>query len=304
MPGTRIIPPRIRRGDKVAVVAPSGPVPAERLRSGLALLAPHFALAVADDIARAEGYLAGGDARRAEELNACLRDPDIRGLWVARGGYGISRILPLLDGDALRADPIPIVGFSDATALLAWAYAEGISGVHGPVVAQLAELPAKDVQWAVELLMSPRTGVYCEELRAPSPASPPVAGRLLGGNLSLLAHLVGSPYFPPLSSAILVLEDVGERPYAIDRYLTQLERSGALGEVAAALAGDFTRCEEARIVGSPAALAVVKERLDRLGVSLWEGAPSGHGRRNRAWPFGGRAELEGARVRLVDSAVS
>ena len=148
-----IAPARLRPGDTVAIVAPASPVPADRLRAGLAAAGDRYRLQVPDDIGRATGYLAGSDEERAAELNRCLRDPDVRALWLARGGYGIMRILPLLDADALRADPKPIVGFWTTTALLGWALAAaGVRGIHGPVVVQLGKLPPEDAGWLFDLL--------------------------------------------------------------------------------------------------------------------------------------------------------
>lgn len=300
-----IAPPAVRRGDVVAVCAPAGPVPEERLRAGLAVLAPHFSLRVADDITRQTGYLAGSDERRADELNAALRDPDVRCIWAARGGYGIMRILELLDAAALRADPKPIVGFSDVTALLAWAHREGVRPVHGPVLAQLGRLGAEDQRWAIELLTGERgAGELAGGLAACGAPGEAAEGPLVGGNLSLVAHLVGSRWQIDPGGVLVVLEEVGERPYAVDRYLTQLALAGGLAGARAVVCGDFTRCDETRGPARPDALEVVGERLASAGVPGWLGLPVGHGERNRAWPYGARAVIEGGVLRLLEGAVS
>jgi len=265
---------------------------------------------VADDVTRATGYLAGSDERRADELNGLVADPDVRAVLLARGGYGITRILDRLDAGALRRDPKPIVGFSDATALLFWALrVAGLRSIHGPVVAQLGDLPASDTAWLVDLLEGRMpAGPLASGLRPIGAAGAGrIEGPLLGGNLTLLANLVGTPFSLDLAGAVLFLEEVGERPYAIDRYLTRMAVAGALAGPAAALIGSFTRCEEkVNPPPQPDADAVVDERLRASGIAGLAGAPFGHGDRNLALPFGGRCALDfaaGAAL-LIDPAVA
>lgn len=238
----------------------------------------------------ATGYLAGDDQRRIDELNGLLRDPDVRAILCARGGYGVMRILPHLDASALRADPKPIVGFSDITALLMWSSSQaGVRGVHGPVVAQLGELLSEDHARLFDVLEHPEAPL---ELATTSiGAAGPVRGPLLGGNLSLLSHLVGTPYLPDLSGAVLLIEDIGERPYAIDRYLTHLGLAGVLSGLGGVLVGDLVRCDESRGGFGPDALAVIDERLSQYQLSGRAGAPIGHGSRNRAFTLGTMVEL-------------
>lgn len=263
---------------------------------------------MADDVARATGYLAGSDERRADELNGLLRDPDVRAIVLARGGYGIFRLLDRLDADALRRDPKPIVGFSDGTALLAWALREaGVRGIHGPVAAQLGELPVEDAAWLVDLLEGRGAGARVGGLAPVGlPGSGRVEGRLVGGNLTLLAHLVGTPWAPPLAGAVLFLEEQGERPYAIDRYLTRMGLAGATNGARAAIVGSLTRCVERVNPDHPSADEVIDERLRALGIPGVRGAPFGHGDRNWSLPFGGRAavDLEAGAVELLEPAVA
>jgi muramoyltetrapeptide carboxypeptidase len=276
------------------------------------------------------GYLAGGDDARADALDGCLRDPDVRAVVCARGGYGVMRILDRLDASALRRDPKLVVGFSDCTALLCWAARAGVASVHGPVVSQLGELPEADIAWLLDLMTNPAPPPVPMSL---SPigarASGVREGRLLGGNLCILAHLAGTPYLPDVSGAVLLLEDVGERPYRIDRYLTQLGLAGALSPAAAALVGDFVACVEpcgsavAEVANDgkpgaaeldhgeldarvPAALEVIGERLRHYDIPGLAGAPLAHGSRNLALPFGARCQLdfERGRLTLVDGAVA
>jgi muramoyltetrapeptide carboxypeptidase len=317
-----IAPPRIERGQTLGVVAPAGPINPVRLRAGLARLGETFRIELAPTLERSlaesafvrepgvPSYLAASDATRAEELSALLADPDVRAVVLARGGYGLLRILPLLDPELLRKDPKPIVGFSDGTALLAWAYAAGVRGIHGPVIAQLADLSDADVARLVEVLTSP-------DAPGVRPWSLVTHGRgvhrgpLVPANLTLASMLVGTPWALPLDGAIALFEEVGERPYELDRYLTQLALTGALARPAAVVLGDLTRCVDHHpAIGTPdppdAAEAAVLERLRAAGRPAAVGAPIGHGARNEAVPFGAPAvlDLDRATLEITEPAVA
>jgi muramoyltetrapeptide carboxypeptidase len=295
------IPPRVVRGQTVGVVAPAGPIKLERLRRGLAQLGDAFDLRVADSIAAPRApttpsYLAAADEVRAAELTQMIADPDVRAIIFARGGYGAMRILPLLDPALLARDPKPIVGFSDATALLSWAYHAGVRGIHGPMVGQLADLPASDVAQLIAVLTEPRA-------LGPRPWSLQSQGRgvhrgvLIPANLTLASMMVGTAWPLPLGGAIALLEEIRERPYEIDRYLTQLVLTGALATTTAAVIGDLVGCHDPNPPsgeGDPndAALATFLERLHRAAIPVAVGAPVGHGTRNEAVPFGARCELD------------
>ncbi len=297
-----IAPPAPREGDTVAVVAPAGPVSIARLAPGLRLLETHYKLLVSPDIARRDAFLAGSDARRTEEFNAALRNPEVRAIWAARGGYGCSRIVDDLDAPALQADPVPIVGFSDLTVLLCWAAKLGIQSIHGPVLTQLGELSKDDVQWVLNMLAGDTAGkrLPCSDVTSPK------EGRLIGGNLSLLAHLCGTKWAPDWTGAIGILEDVGERPYALDRYVTQMlaQRDGKLlSDASAIILGDFDRCEEASDA-SQHAISILQARFHRAGMACARGLAVGHGKDNRAFPFGARAEVGPEGLRLIEPATT
>lgn len=296
-----ILPPRIERGQTLGVVAPAGPVRPDRLRRGLERLGDAFRIRLADSLQapRAPGlpsYLSASDDVRAAELNAMLADPDVRAIVLARGGYGLMRILPRLDPALVRADPKPIVGFSDGTALLAWAHAAGVRGIHGPVIAQLGDLADAEIAHLIALLTEPRAPGE-RPWRLASHGRGVHQGPLVAANLTLAAVLVGTPWQLPLDGAIAVLEEVGERPYELDRYLTQLLLAGELARPAAVVLGDLTRCEDRTPpTGEPdppdAALQAVLERLHAAGTPAASGAPIGHGARNEAVPFGASSELD------------
>lgn len=307
-----VIPPRIAPGQTLGVIAPAGPVDQARLRRGLERLGDTFTIRVADNLyaERAEsvpGYLAASDAARAAELEAMLADPDVRAIILARGGYGLMRILPQIDPELLRRDPKPIVGFSDATALLAWAHAKaGVRAIHGPMIQQLCDLPDSDIAHLVKLLTDPRPpGLRPWPLIAHGRGRH--AGHLVAANLTLASMLVGTPWPLPLAGAIVLLEEIGEKPYELDRYLTQLTLTKAIAETSAFVLGELTRCE----AGGPnepadAAQRVVIERLAAAHKPLAIGAPVGHGTINEALPFGARCELDldGRTFAILDAAVA
>jgi len=290
----------ISPGSKIAVVAPAGPVPADRYRAGLEILAARYTLVHVYDPAAAGPlpYLAGTDQQRSEALNRALRDPQVEAIFCARGGYGSLRILEALDGEALRRRRPALVGFSDVTALHAWAARLGVPTLHGPVVTQLARLPAAEV----EALFAALEGRGLPTLTGLQPA---VGGRargpLRGGNLTMLSHLCGTPWQPDVRGAILLLEEIGEAPYRLDRMLTQLRLARALEGVAGIVVGTLLDCDAPQ--GPTAALvearSVVVERLAGLGVPLVLGAPVGHGDHNLALPMGGPpARLDADQGRL------
>lgn len=309
-----IRPPRIERGQTLGIVAPAGPVRAERLHEGLARLGDAFRLKIADSVIAPRGqgvpsYLAADDDVRAAEFNAMLRDRDVRAILLARGGYGIQRILPRLDALALRADPKPIVGFSDATALLAWAWAAGVRGIHGPMGASMASLPDRDIAALIAMLTEARApGLRPWRLAAHGRGT--YRGPLVPGNLTMFSLTIGTPWPLPLRGSIALFEEVGERPYEIDRYLTQLSLTGALADIRAVIVGDFTRCVDA---GPPsggsdaddAALTTVLERLHSAGTPAAVGAPVGHGDRNEPLPFGADCvlDLDAGTLEITEPAV-
>lgn len=282
-------------------------MPEERLRRGLHRLATRYDVRMGDGVHAVSGFLAGDDDRRAEELNGYLRDADVRAIFMGRGGYGLMRILPRLDADALRADPKLVVGFSDGTALLAWASrCAGVRGVHGPVLTQLGELGDPDVTHLYDLLESPEPPAPLIDLMGVGSGA--VEGPLVGGNLCMVSHLAGTPYAMDMAGAVCFFEDVGERPYAIDRYMTGLHLGGHFDGAAGVALGDFTSCEPEPFrppEQARGAFAVLTERIGAFGLPGVRGLPVGHGTRNRALPFAARCHLDAdaGRLEFLDGAV-
>jgi muramoyltetrapeptide carboxypeptidase len=184
------------------------------------------------------------------------------------------------------------VGFSDGTLLLAQAARAGLASIHGPVVTQLRRLAKEDHDALFAALEQTEPRLLCSGLEALVKGH--ARGPLLGGNLEVFSRMLGTPYLPDLRGAILFFEDVGERPYRLDRLLTQLELAGVFQAAAGVVAGEFLDCEEpaSSKLASPTASEVLRERLGRLSVPVVLGAPIGHGRHNRALPYGTRVELD------------
>ncbi|MFC7642974.1 LD-carboxypeptidase [Streptosporangium lutulentum] len=268
-----IVPPPLRPGDTVAVVAPCGPVDPERLARGVrALEGLGLKVLTGAHIFDRDRYLAGSDAVRAADLSDAWCDPEVTAVFCARGGYGATRILDLLDWDALRAaGPKTLVGSSDVTALhRAFAVELGLVSLFGPMPAS-ATLgdPTGPEPRTFEHFTAALTGdpspITGDRVIVPGEVAAPVTG----GNLSLLAALCGTPYAMVARGRIVLLEDVGEEPYRIDRMLTQLLRTGSLDGAAGFVLGSWVDC------GDP--YPVLEELLAPLGVPVIAGLPVGHG---------------------------
>ncbi len=288
-------PRRIAPGDRIAVVAPSGPVPHGRFHRGLGVLRRLAGrnLHVAEQVAAQAGFLAGDDATRLSALQAALADPQVAAVVAARGGYGALRLLPRLDPAPLRRHPKLLVGFSDVSALLLWAATEaGLRALHGPVVTQLGELPPSDLDRLAAWLAGEVPPPLCAE-EGTCIAGGTVEGPLLPGNLETLRSLAGTRFLPPAAGCIVALEEVGEVPYRIDRALTQLLCAGFFRGVRGVVVGDLHRCEHPGAPpDAPTARDVVVERLGTLGVPVVTGLAFGHAPgRNAALPLGARVRL-------------
>jgi len=282
-----LVPPPLSAGDRVRVVAPAGPVPRGDLDAGIAVLERRYSVERGPGLVATSGFLAGGDERRAGEMQAALDDPGCTAVIAARGGYGTTRIIDRLRLRGLAERPRWIVGSSDLTALLVELWAEvGLCSIHGPMVAWLGTTDPVDIRVLHDLLEG-------RPWSPPAGLEPLIDGRaqgpLLGGNLTVLAHLCGAVDPSFAEGAILFIEDVGEQPYRIDRCLVQLERAGVLGRLAGVLVGELTGSDPGRY--GVTAAEVVLDRLGRLGVPVAAGYPAAHGRRNLPFVHGGEVEL-------------
>ena len=311
-------PPRLRSGDTVGLIEPAGftddAFDLEVVKD--TIVAMGLKPKAAPHLAGRYGYLAGTDKDRAADVNAMFADPQVRAVFAVRGGWGCARILPLLDFAMIRRNPKLLVGFSDITALhLAIAAKAGFVTIHGPVAASGWSRYSWDAFRAVAFdgatptLSTPlgqedRLAQRAGRIRTFRPGV--TRGRLIGGNLSVLTALIGTPYVPDFTGAILFLEDISEQPYSIDRMLTQLALARVLGKVAGVAFGQCTDCgPSGASYGGFTLSEVLQQHLAPLGVPAFQGGQFGHVANQYSLPMGVMAEMDAGAgtIRLLEAAV-
>jgi muramoyltetrapeptide carboxypeptidase len=275
-------------GDMVAVAAPSSPFDHELLVRGISILENMgFEVFIPDGIFETSGYLAGSDQHRADILNRLFADPRINAIFCARGGFGAMRMLPMLDTEIICKNPKIFMGFSDVTAILAFLYSEcNIPVFHGPMIANLSESHPKTIESVYAALTSEQTiDIYAENGQTLKIGI--CRGKIIGGNLSTLCHLLGTPFMPDLKHHILFLEDINEAPYRIDRMLTQMKFAGYFNDIVGLLLGYFTNCGDAEEI-----IGIVNHIFQDKKIPILWGLEAGHGEPNLTIPFGIEAELD------------
>ena len=290
-----LYPPRLNPGDTVGLVAPASPPDhPEKVGEGIMrLIAQGFRVRQGKHIDERVGYLAGSDEHRAADINEFLADPEVRAIWAVRGGYGSCRILPLIDYAAARAHPKAIIGYSDITALHhAFLVKSGLVTFHGPNVREafLHGNMATLARMFYERGSSPQIIFSPDGQTAMKTVVPGrVKGRLLGGNMTCLLRLLGTPYAPDFKKAILFLEDISEKTYRLDGDFTHLRLAGILGEISGLVLGHFDHTdhdERDRIA------AYLQSEAEAIGVPCISGAPIGHFPDQVVLPIGVEAELD------------
>ncbi|MCK6555351.1 LD-carboxypeptidase [Candidatus Binatia bacterium] len=295
-------PAPLNPGDVVAVVAPAGAVDDEALAAGVAMLeSAGLIVRVGAAAHKRHGYLAGPDDLRVADLHEMFRDPDVTAIFAARGGYGSGRLLPRLDFDLLREYPKIFVGHSDTTFLLnSLVQRAGMVTFHGPMVAGFTRRP-EAAELLLRLLSGERVGWHAAATEVVQPGE--AEGVLVGGCLSILAASLGTPYAPVTRGGLLFLEDVNEKPYRIDRLLTQLRQAGMFDQVAGVVFGEMVGCE-ANPGESVTVRDVIYDAFADAPYPVAFGLPSGHGRGTLTLPFGVRARLAGDRLILLEAPLS
>ena len=284
-----MIPPFLEPGDTIGIATPASPYDREPFEAGLTILRQWgYVPQLGRRGIRKKRYLAGSDAERAAELMDLFQDPAIKAVLCARGGYGAMRLLDRLDFPALGKQPKMFIGFSDITVLLLACFSRAhLLTFHGPMVTTLARLtPASRDQFRFTL-----RGVILESLPLPRQGEingGQAQGILLGGNLTLLTHLIGTPFEPDWSRAILFVEDEGEPGYRLDRLFVHLRLAGVLGRIRGLLLGRL-KCPGLMKKD----LEVIREIVSGLDIPIWQGLPFGHGRQNFTLPVGAPVELDG-----------
>lgn len=312
-----IKPPRLRAGDTVGLINPAGATyvlsDLDVVRESLAALG--LKVKVGDHCADRYGYLAGTDEARAADVNAMFADPDVQAIMAVRGGWGCNRILHLLDYAAMARHPKILVGYSDITSLLVAIYAKaGLVTFHGPV--GTSTWNAFSVGYFKRVLMEAVADTFTNphgvgdnlaqtKDRVVTITPGKARGRLIGGNMSVLTAMLGSPYVPSWEGMILFLEEDGEHIYRVDRMLTQLRIAGVLDRIAGIVVGKCTGCDPGEGYGSLTLEDVYKDILAPSRIPAFAGAMIGHIENKFTIPVGAEAEIDAntGTIRLLESAV-
>lgn len=308
-------PPLLKPGDTIMFVAPAGELDRERMMLAKKRLEERgYHIKMRDDLFAVDGYLAGSDERRAEELMQAFRDPEVDAIFPGTGGYGVMRILDRLDYGVIRQNPKLLIGFSDITGLHAALNRKaGLVTYHSPNpmwgLGSEKNLQPFSAEYFFRAIEASPESHKDYTIEIPADAPQPVAlgsgtarGRLTGGNLSLVTALEGTPYAVDTQDAILLIEDVSEAPYRIDRMLRQLQLAGKLRGLRGAILGQFTKTEEREKnkVENPrfSAEGVLRQYFEPLGIPVLMNYPIGHHEMNCTLPLGGDVEIDAERGTL------
>lgn len=314
-------PKRLVPGDTIALVSPASAtfnsLDLQIARESLEALG--FKVRQGEHMMERHGYLAGSDKARAEDINKAFADRSIAGIHAIRGGWGSARVLPHLDFDTIRRNPKVLIGYSDITALLLSIYARsGLVTFHGPI--GLGRWDAWSLDYYRRVLMngeavtySNKQGISSErnslvqvEFRTMTTTPGKARGRLLGGNLTVLTAVLGSPYLPDWDDAILFCEDVGEDLYRVDRMFTQLKLAGVLDKLKGFVFGTCSECGPGEGYASLTLEEILRDHIEPLGIPAWQGAMIGHAQPQWTLPVGSEVEIDAGAgtIRLLEPAVA
>jgi muramoyltetrapeptide carboxypeptidase len=312
-----LLPPRLKAGDTVGLIEPASatwePFAIQLIEEALSKLG--LKSKRAHNILDRDGYFAGDDKARADGVNQMFADPDVNAIMSVRGGWGTARILPYLDFDLIGQNPKALIGYSDITALHLAIHAKtGMLTFHGPV--GISAWGKQSLETFKPLLFDAATPDYANPVatedrlvqrkwRTQTITPGKARGRLLGGNLTVMTALVGTPYLPSFDGAILFFEDIDEAVYRVDRMLTQLGQADILGRVAGVIVGNCTDCSQGSSIGGFTLTEVLDHHLKPLGVPAFTGAFIGHLTDQFTVPEGGLVELDAdtGTFRLLEPAV-
>jgi len=298
-----LLPPPLAPGDRIGIAAPGGPIRREAFGRGVSYLeARGFRPVLGRSVYRRKAYLAGTDRERLEDLAAFLDDTTIKGLWCARGGYGSARLIADLDLDSLRRHPKALIGYSDVTVLHAAVLRKArLATWHGPLVSELGDPALFDEAFLWKALSGDGA-----DLSWPLPVSSihragSGEGTLVGGCLSLLVGLVGTPYEPPMDGAVLFWEDVHEEPYRIDRMLGHLRLSGRLKNLRGMVVGLLVDCAAQDPENDMPLRDILDRHLEGTGYPVVIDFPAGHCAGKTTLPLGRTVRLDTVSLRLAVS---
>ena len=287
------VPKLLQPGDRLCVISPSGTLrEQETFHQGVAVWRQRgYEVELLPGYDQRWGYLAGTDEQRRQQLKTAWVSDRYQAILCARGGYGGTRLLEQWQWPTARTSTNPkwLIGFSDITSLL-WSLVDiGVSGVHGPLLTTLAQEP----DWSVQRLFDWVEGRTLAPLQGEGWVKGVTRGMLLPANLTVATHLLGTAHCPEFNGVILALEDVGEAPYRLDRFLTHWRMTGALAKVAGVALGRFSKCEPPEAVPSLTVAEVLRDRLCDLNIPVVAELPFGHYGANAALPVGVMATLNG-----------
>jgi muramoyltetrapeptide carboxypeptidase len=291
-----LLPRALARGGTIAIAAPAFWVEPARVHAMAGrLLAAGHPVTWREDVFARRGYLAGDAERRAAELMQWVNDPSVAAILCARGGWGCHHVIPGLDARAVRRARKPLIGFSDVTTLLGWQReVAGLAGLHGPMcVRDAGPTPAE-----LRALLAALYGEVPAPLRGRGAVRGRAEGPLVGGSLTLVADSLGTPWEIDTRGAILCLEEIGEKPYALDRQLSHLHAAGKLDAAAGFAIGHLVGCVDPKR-SRPSAREVVLEILGARKKPLVTGLRFGHVSPNLPWPVGVRGRLDGGKGELA-----
>jgi muramoyltetrapeptide carboxypeptidase len=289
------VPARIKPGDTIGIVAPAGPFDRDTFSRGIRAVADMgFKIFVPPEIFEKNRYLAGSDNHRVKYVNQLFADKSIDAIICARGGYGSMRILPLLDYDTLKNNPKVFVGFSDITILLSVLSTRcNLVTFHGPVITSLADA-SEETKLSLYRNLTSGSNLEINLPDGRTIKSGVAAGEVCGGNLTMLCHLVGTPFAPDFKNKILFLEDRGEAPYRIDRMLVHMELAGCFNGISGIILGAFEECGSIED-----SIKIIEELFESYPVPILAGLEAGHGSHNLTLPLGIEATLDADRHSLV-----
>ena len=290
---------RLNKNGKIGIIAPAFPPNAEKLRKGIDyLLGLGFELDLGDSLTARQGYFSGSDSLRIDELHRMYADPSIDMIICARGGWGGLRLLDQIDYDLVKQNPKALVGYSDVTTLqLAFWHMSGVPSLSGPMVAVemgsgILPFTAQNFWDQVNNTQSDFTYSFKEE-NIEVWQQGQAEGSLLGGCLSMVAHQLGTPYSPDYTGSILFIEDVGEQPYKIDRYLAQLRQAGVFDNINGLILGDFLDCEDEDADRGVVSLKeLLQEYFADANFPVIYNFPYGHGMKKVTMPIGVQTKLD------------
>lgn len=299
-----LLPEAIKKGDTVGLVAPSAAI-ADRMQFTFAqeaLEALGFQVKLGANLKNRYGHLAGTDKERAGDLNEMFADKDVKAIICIRGGSGAARILPMIDYKAIAKNPKPLLGYSDITALHCAIHAQtGLITFHGPMgsstwnsfnVEQFEKVFIEKEKVTFENIHGESDDLVVKSNRIQTLKGGTAEGKILGGNLTVLTAISGSPYYPDFKDAILFIEDIGEDPYKMDRMMSTLRLNGTLDQIKGFVFGQCSDCEPDGGYGSLTLDQVLDDYILPLKIPAYSGAMIGHISKQFIIPVGAQVQMD------------